>query len=270
LKSLGDTYLTALTLLTVLILAFACSSEPELLRVFAAAGAQRPIDEAAELFRKERGAEIDVSYGGAGEVLARMAFAGMGDVYIAPEQRFMQSAVDRGAVDPTTIEGLAYMVPVLAVQEGNPKGVTALSDLARPGIRVAVTRPETTLLGQYAPEIFQKAGLENEINKNLVTKAARPDLLVTWLMLGEVDAVITWHLYAHLAGDEIQLIPLLPDQLTGIAEMQAAVATYSRSSDLAQSFVRFLSAVDGQEVFRKYGYIVDAEELQMYWTGPRE
>ena len=145
------------------------------------------------------------------------------------------------------------MVPVIAVRKGNPKHVAALSDLARPGIRVAITRPEATLLGEYAPEIFQKAGLAEEIGENIVTEAARPDLLVTWLSLGEVDAVITWHFYEALAPHDIEVIPLPPEQLPGVGEMQAAVSTYSKNGDLAESLVAFLASAEGKAVFGKHG-----------------
>ena len=246
-----------------------CDSASASVSVFAAAGAKPAIDEAAQEFQEQYGTKAEVSYGGGGEVLARMVLAETGDVYIAPEQEFMRSAVEQGAVDPRTIKSVAYMIPVLAVQKGNPKRVAALSDLARPGIRVAITRPETTLLGKYAPEIFQKAGLAEEIGKNIVTEAARPDLLVTWLSMGEVDAVITWQFYQSLAPEDIEVVLLPPEQLTGIGEMQVAVSTYSKNRDLAASFVEFLASAEGKAVFNKHGYIVDAEELEKYWPSAR-
>ncbi|TET94929.1 MAG: molybdate ABC transporter substrate-binding protein [Dehalococcoidia bacterium] len=246
-----------------------CDSASTSVAVFAAAGAKPAMDEAAERFQEQYGIQVEVSSGGGGEVLARMVLAETGDVYIAPEQEFMKSAVEQGAVDPKTIKTVAYMIPVLAVQKGNRKHVTALSDLARPGMRVAITRPEATLLGKYAPEIFQKAGLAEEIGKNIVAEAARPDLLVTWLIMGEVDGVITWHFYQSLAPDDIEVVLLPPEQLTGIGEMQVAVSTYSNNRELAERFVDFLASAEGEAVFSKHGYIVDAEELEKYWPAAR-
>lgn len=245
----------------------ACSSSTRSLAVFAAAGAKPAVEETVGRFQRERGHEIEVSYGGGGQVLARMVFFETGDVYIAPEQQFMKSAVEEGAVDPATIRNVAYMVPVLVVQKHNPKRLSTLSDLTRPGTRVAVTRPETTCLGIYAPQILQRAGLSEAIGENIVVHAPRPDLLMTWLVLGEVDAIITWHFYGDLAGDDIEVIWLPPEQLPGIGKMQAAVATYSENHVLASSFVDFLASADGQAVFEKHGYIVDARELAKHWTG---
>ena len=188
---------------SLLLAIVACSSSTGSLRVSAAAGAKPALDEAVRRFQDERGCGIEVSYGGGGEVLARMVFAETGDVFMAPEQRFMKSAVEQAAVDPATIRDIAYMVPVLAVQKDNPKHVAAVSDLTRPGMRVAVTRSKTTCLGEYAPQIFQRAGLARAISENVVAQAPRPDLLITWLVLGDVDAVVTWHFYQNLAHDDI-------------------------------------------------------------------
>jgi len=242
-----------------------CSSSNESLRVFAAAGAKLALDEAVGRFQHEQGGAIEVSYGGGGEVLARMVFAERGDVYIAPEQRFMKSAVEQGAIDSATIRDIAYMVPVLAVRKGNPKRVAAVSDLARQGMRVAVTRSKTTCLGEYASQIFEKAGLAEAIAKNVVAQAPRPDLLITWLALGDVDAVITWHFYQDLAPGSSEVIWLPPEQLPGIGRMQTAVATFTKNHDLARRLVDFLASADGKAFFAKHGYIVDARELARHW-----
>lgn len=248
--------------------AAACSpSSSTPLSVFAAAGAKPAVDELVGVFRRERGAEIEVSYGGGGQVLARMVFLERGDVYIAPEQGFMRDAVERRAVEAETIRDLAYLVPVLAVRKENPKRVETLSDLTRPGVRVAVARPETTCLGEYSPQIFRRAGLAGPIGANVVAQAPRPDLLVTWLVLGEVDAIITWHFYGELARGEIEAIWLPPELLTGIGRMQAAVATYSEDADRARGFVDFLTSIDARDVFEKHGYIVEARQLAKHWPG---
>jgi molybdate transport system substrate-binding protein len=261
--------LFAYLLLTLLMVVAGCDSGAESVFVFAAAGAKPALDEAAGRFQEEHGVEIEVSYGGGGEVLTRMVSAETGDVFIAPEQKFMASAVEQGAADPSTIKTVAYMIPVLAVQKGNPKQITALTDLPKPGIRVAIARPEATLLGKYTPEIFQKAGLADEIEKNIVTEAARPDLLVTWLSMGEVDVVITWHFYQSLAPNDIDVVWLPPEQLTGVGEMRAAVSTYSNNRGLAENFVDFLASAEGKAVFDEHGYIVGSEELEEYWPSAR-
>ena len=248
-----------------LTLGSSCSPAASELSVFAAAGVMPAVDEICQKFEEQYGTKVQTNYGGGGQILLAMIAARTGDVFIAPEQRFMETAGEKQAIDPETTKSIAYMIPVIAVQKGNPKNITALADLARPRIRVAITWPETTLLGEYAPQIFQKAGLTGAIEENIVTQAARPDHLLTTLVMGEVDAVIIWHFYQSLAPDKIEVIFLPPEQLTGIGEMQVAVSSYGNDRRTAQWFIDFITSANGKAIFKKYGYIVDAEEVKKYW-----
>ncbi len=252
-------------LILVLTLSNACSPTESKLSVSAAAGAKPAVDEICQKFEGQYGNEVEISYGGGGEVLSQMILSRSGDIYIAPEQRFMETAEEKQAIDPETIKSAAYMMPVIAVQKGNPKQIATLADLAKPGIRVAITRPETTLLGKYAFEIFRKAGLAEAIEKNIVTEAARPDSLLTMLVMGHVDAGIIWHFYQIMAHEEIEVIFLPPEQLTGIGEMQIAASVYSNNRKLAQQFIDFATSPEGKTIFEKHGYIVDAQEVKRYW-----
>ena len=242
-----------------------CSTAESGLSIFAAAGAKPPIDDICQKFGEQCGIKVEINYGGGGEVLSQMILSKSGDIYIAPEQKFMEMAMEKKAIEPETIKNLAYMIPVIAVRKGNPKNVVTLGDLTRSGIRVAVTRSETTLLGRYAPEIFEKAGLTEAVRNNIVTEAARPDSLLTMLVMGQVDAGIIWHFYQTQAPDQIEVIFLPPEQLTGIGEMQAAVSVYNWDKKTAQRFIDFITSVDGKTIFRKLGYLVDAEEVKQYW-----
>jgi molybdate transport system substrate-binding protein len=233
--------------------------------IFAASGAKPAIDEICREFEQRFGVGVTINYGGGGEVLSRMILAKTGDVYIAPEQRFMDTAKEKQAVYPDTIKSVAYMIPVIAVLKGNPKQITCLADLARPGVRLAITRPESTLLGKYAPEIFDKAGLGEAIQSNIVTYASDPNNLLAMLVTGQVDAGILWHFYQNLAPEKIDIISLTWEQLTGIGEMQIAVSAYSKDMETAQRFIDFTISDDGKALFKKNGYIIDSEELKQYW-----
>jgi len=259
----------SLFLLILLVLSLShsagCSTELGMVSVFAATGSKPAIDEVCQNFEEKHGVNVQVSYGGGGEILNQMVLAKSGDVYIAPEQNFMRIAKEKGAIKPKTVMTMAYMIPVIAVREGNPKGVHSLADMARPGIRVAITRRETTLLGRYSPEIFQKSGFGDAIDKNIVTHAPHPHGLLTMLVMGQVDAGILWHFFESLAPDKIETVFMSPEQLTGIGEMQIAVSAYSKETELAQQFVDFATSSEGKTIFKRHGYIVDTEEVKRYW-----
>jgi molybdate transport system substrate-binding protein len=241
-----------------------CAKPAGTLSVFAAAGTKPAFDEVGERFTEKYGTTVTLTYAGGGEVLNQMVLSQSGDIYVAPEQSFMDSAVVKGAVDAATITSVAYMIPVIGVKKGNPLNIQTLADLARPGVRVAITRPETTLLGDLAPEIFEKAGLSEAINKNIITEAARPDNIVTMLIMGQVDAGIIWNFYPVQSPD-IEVIYLAPEQLTGVGEIRIAVSTYCQDKKTAQRFIDFVVSTSGREIFEKCGYLVDSEEVSKYW-----
>jgi molybdate transport system substrate-binding protein len=255
-----------LILVALVVITPACSGgSSSTLTVFAAAGAKPALDEICAAYREKSNVVVEVTYGGGGEVLSQLELDRSGDVYVAPEQSFMQKAVEKQLVVPEIVTAIAWMVPVIAVPVENPQSITKLEDLARPGVRVAVTRPETTLLGKYAPEIFEKAGLADAIGQNIVTEAARPDSLLTMLVMGQVDAAILWNFYEVQSADDVAVIYLAPEQLTGIGEMRAAVTSFTENEDEAQRFVDFLGSPEVKKIFEELGYIVDGEVLQKYW-----
>ncbi len=241
------------------------SDRAHTLVVFAAGGAWPAIDAICQGFEGQYSLTAETVYGGGGEILAKMMLAKSGDIYVAPEQRFMETAIEKKAIDPATIQTVAYLVPVIAVKRGNPKGIHSLADLAKQGVRLAITRPETTLLGEYAPEIFRTAGLEEAIMHNVATYASDPNNLLTMLMMGQVDAGIIWQFYGTMASDKIETIFIAPGQLTGIGKMQIAVSAYSSDAKRAGGFVDFATSPAGKAIFKRCGYIVDAEEVKSYW-----
>jgi molybdate transport system substrate-binding protein len=255
---------TVILLLGILILTiytWSCSGSTSI-GVFAAGGAKPVLDEICQKFQENHKIKMGVSYGGGGEILSKLILAKCCDVFIAPEQIFMDSAKKKGAINPQTIRSIAYMVPVIAVPKGNPGNIRNIADLARPGVSVAITRPETTLLGKYAPEIFDKAGLAEEIAKNIQTYASDPNNLLTMLFMGQVDAGIIWHFYDDLANGNIETIPLHFEELTGIGEMQAAVSSYTKDGRTAQRFIDFIASSEGKTLFAKNGYAVNMEEVR--------
>lgn len=260
-------FLSILLIVTIMIMIFigSCSQKTSNLNVFAAAGAKPAIDRVYQEFQEKSGITMDVSYGGGGEVLSQMMLSRCGDIYIAPEQKFIEMAVEAQVIDPETIRTVAYMIPVIVVQKGNPKNIQTLADLARPGIKVAVTRQETTLLGKYAPEIFAKEGLAEEIGENIVTVAVRPDNLLTMLVMGQVDAGILWHFYGIQDSNRIENVYLLPAQLTGIGEMQIALTVFCRNTNKALEFFDFIDSAEGKAIFQQQGYLVNTEEVEEYW-----
>jgi molybdate transport system substrate-binding protein len=238
--------------------------------VFAAAGTKPAVDAAAQSFEQKYGTKVVINYGGGGEVLSSMVISKKGDIFIAPEQKFMDSAKKQGAIDnKASVSSLAYMIPVIGVKKGNPKNILSLADLAKPDTRVVTGNPETTALGILAPEILQKAGLYETVKPNIVTNAPQVTAIITMLKMNQVDAGFIWHYFSTTSANDIETISIPRDYVTGIGEIQVAVSSYSQEAKTANQFVAFMTSAEGNDIFRKNGYITDRQEAAKFWISPR-
>lgn len=255
--------LLRLPALSLLLAAVGCARPAApALTVFAAEGARPALEQIRRDFEDRSGIRVEAMYGGGGESLAKMLLARRGDVYLAPEQGFMERAAAEGAIMPETARTVAYLVPVIAVGAGNPKNIRSLADLARPGMRVAVTNPETTLLGKYAPEMFEKAGLAEAVGRNTVVSASGPGNLIAMICLGQVDAGIAWHFYPTLSREKAEAVLLPRGEIPGFGEMRAAVSAYSNEKEAAGEFVEFLASDAGKIVWKAHGYAANLKEAE--------
>jgi len=159
------------------------------------------------------------------------------------------------------------MVPVIAVRKGNPRHIRSVDDLASWGVRIAICSPSTTLLGEFAGDIFRSSSLKKMIEKNIVTQMARPDGLLTMLILGSIDAGVIWHFYGSMAENEIDMVFFPPSQVRESGKMQIAVSAYCRNEEIAARYIDFATSAEGREIFRKRGYFTGGEEEGKYVAG---
>ena len=76
-----------------LILGYSCTnSASDSLIILAAGGSKPAMDEICLEYNRQHKMQVTVSYAGGGDLLQQMQFGDFGDVYIAPEQSFMDTA----------------------------------------------------------------------------------------------------------------------------------------------------------------------------------
>jgi molybdate transport system substrate-binding protein len=228
----------------------------EEIAVFAGSASKPPLDEAARTFEKQTGIKVYLTYGGSGTVLSQMELSKTGDVYIPGSPDFLAKAEKNKVTDPVSTKIVAYLIPVISVQHGNPLNIQSLSDLARPGIKIGIGNPSTVCVGLYAIEILDANHLLTDINKNIVTQAASCDNTATLISLKSVDAVMGWDVFHYWNPDNIDSVYLKPNQIPRIAYIPAAISTFTKNKKNAGEFINFLTGSTGQDIFEKAGYNV--------------
>lgn len=235
--------------------------------VFAGAASKPPLDEAAEAFTNKTGIPVYCTYGGSGSVLSQMELSKTGDLYIPGSPDYIPKAERKEIIDPTSTRLIAYLVPVIAVQKGNPKNIQSLADLTKPGVTVGIGNPASVCLGLYSVEILDYNNVLEDVFKNIVTQAASCDATATLVSLKSVDAVIGWDVFQYWDPENIDVVYLKPEQLPRIAYIPAAVSTFTEDRTGAQQFIDFLISKDGQAIFTKWGYITTETDARKYAPG---
>jgi molybdate transport system substrate-binding protein len=245
----------------------ASGTSSETLLMYAGSASKPPTEEAIQLFEQKTGIKIEVVFGGSGKVLSQMKLAKEGDLYFPGSSDYMEKAKKDGDVIPETEARIAYLVPAINVQTGNPKNIQALKDLTQPGIKLAIANPESVCVGLYAVEIIENnlsAAEKAAFKANLLNYTESCEKTATAISLKQVDAVIGWSVFQDWDSTKIQSIALKASEITRVGYIPIAVASYTKKQAAAQQFIDFLASAEGQAIFTKYGYFTTSDQAIAY------
>lgn len=232
--------------------------------VFCGAASKPVMEEAAEQFEKDYGIGVELHFGGSGTMLSQMIIAETGDLYIPGSHDYMLRAIKDDVVDDETIEILAYVVPAIIVQEGNPKNIQDLEDLAKPDVKVGIGDPESVCVGEYAVEVLKYNNLYDDVKPNIVVYAESCSKTAALVTIGQVDAIVGWKVFEKWNPNKSDCVLIDPYGIPKISCIPGAVSTYTTNRINAQKFLDFLASNEGQEIFRKYGYLSTIDKARIY------
>lgn len=234
--------------------------------IFAGAAASPVYREACEAFESKYNVKVELRLGGSGSLLSAMEIARVGDVYIPGSPEYLVKANKLGVVNLTAIPArvFAYLVPAILVQKGNPKGISTLEDLAKPGIRVGIADPESVCVGLYAKELLEFNGLWEDVKKNIVVHAESCEATATLIFTGTVDAIIGWHVFHYWNPEKTDLIWVEPEKIPKVGYIAGAVTVFAEDKEIAANFLDYLASQDMRGVWARYGYIPTLEEARIY------
>ena len=231
---------------------------------FCGAASKPAMEEAAQAFTRQTGIKVYLNFGGSGTVLSQMKIAKEGDLYIPGSPDYMVMAERDGVVESGSAKIIAYLIPSIVVQPGNPKNIQTLADLAKPGIKVGIGNPESVCVGLYAFEILEHGGLLEAVGKNVVTYAGSCDKTATLIAFKSVDAIIGWDVFPAWNPGTMDAVRLNPEQLPRLAYIPVAMSNFSQDKENASKFMDFLISAEGKKIFDKWGYITSENEVRKF------
>lgn len=222
----------------------AASLEGHTLNIYCGAGMTKPFQKIADTFKEETGCEMAITFANAGQIQAQINTAQEGDLFIAgseEELKPVQEAVSASVK-------LVKHIPVLAVQSQNPKGITGLSDLENPELRVVLGDAESTPIGKIANKALTDAGILEKVN--VVARTTTAPAIITALTQDECDAAIVWK---ENIGEGVEMIDT-PDMEPYIKTVPAASLTYCADDDALNAFLDYLASDTAKKIWSNAGY----------------
>lgn len=222
-------------------------------RVLAAASLTEVFTTLAKAFEAAHpGTTVTPSFGGSSALAEQIRQGAPADVFASADDATMQPLEQAGLVEAPTV--IARNRLTLVVEKGNPKGIGALADLARPGTVFVLCAPAVPC-GRLGAAALQRAGvtarpasLEDNV-KSVTNKVA----------LGEADAGIVYVTdvaAARAAGGKVDAVAIAgADDPALAAVYPMAVVKGAVNSAGARAWLSFVAGPDGQRALRSAGFL---------------
>jgi ABC-type molybdate transport system substrate-binding protein len=222
---------------------------PEPPLVLFSGGLNRPaIEDTLKTFEQREGCKLTTVYNGCGILVAQMKAGARPDAYCACDVSFLGQVQDL-FLEPVN---LSQMDILIALPQGNPKGITSLRDLTKEGLKLGVGNSQQGALGALTERMLEKAGLLKDVMANVRSQAPTADMLVNQLRAGGLDAVLVYESNISQVREHVDTVRL---DLPGATAIQPfAIARGSQHQQLAQRLLDAITSAESQEKYRKAGF----------------
>ena len=226
------------------------AKNPDALLIYAGAGLKKPIQDIGSSFTNETGIPVVFNFQGSGTLLTQMDITHKGDIFIPGGTADYKTAQGKDLVTGEP-QYLAYHVPMIAVQKGNPLNIASIEDFAKQGLKIGLGDIKATAIGSAGDKLFRKLGIAGDVEKNVVVRTATINELVTAMNAGSLDAaLLTMDQINNKTMDAIAL----KDVNDYVLIVPIGVTTFSKQAEKSHKFVDYASSDAGKAVFKKYGF----------------
>ena len=193
------------------------------------------------------GLSITYNFAGSNALVAQIMHGAPADVFASADMKNMQKLVDAGLVDaPVTF---ARNKLEIAVAPGNPKHITGLADLAKPGVST-VLEAVGVPAGDYTRSVLAAKGVA-VTPKSLETDVKSALAKVT---SGEADATVVYVTDVAAAGSKVAGVSIADADQPAITYPIAVIKAASNMA-AAQAFVQSAVSGDVQQALERAGFV---------------
>lgn len=220
-------------------------------RIYSAGAVASPLMDAAEFFEKEFNIKCDVRAGKPSELLNEIERSKIGDVFSSGAEYILDDAEDQGLIIRGSRKSLGCRRSVIIVPVGNPAKITSLRDLCNEGVKIGIA-VDGCLKGVW-DDIASKAGLTDQIRKNITHHADACGSLMGLIHSGKVDAIIGWNAFQGVWPDTCEVVEL-PASVQVFRSTVAGIISYTRDKELATKFIDYITLAPIRKIYESYGW----------------
>jgi len=236
----------------------ATAPEPRTLHVFAAASLTDAFTEIGKNFKTANpGVTVTFNFAGSQALRTQIEEGAPADVFASANKTEMDTLVAGVHVTEGTPQIFLNNRLVVILPSDNPAALEKLEDLASSGLKLVFAAEEVPV-GKYTRQALDQLNgqlgndFKDKVLANVVSNEDNVKQVVAKVQLGEADAGIVYTSDA-VAAPELKTIEI-PAELNVIAEYPIATLIQSANTDLADAFIAYVLAADGQAVLQKWGF----------------
>ena len=210
-----------------------------------------PMERLCAEFTAETGIAVATTLSGSEDFLPIVKAGQEGDILVTHDP-FLDYVTEAGALSDSVHVG--FVAPVLAVQEGNPKGLSSIDDLTQEGLKVALSDPKFSTCGEMVAALIEKKGIKDAVMKSVGNRLTKGHShLGNLLKLQEVDAVVMWNGVAYTYRDSLDVVKT-PYEYDEEIRVHIIGLNYTTQPEALKRFIEFARS-RGPETFVEYGYV---------------
>jgi molybdate transport system substrate-binding protein len=182
------------------------------------------------------------------------------DVFISASQKYTTELTNGGYFVTGTVKPLTSNYVIVILPKDNPAGIRTLSDLAKPGVKIAmadnsvpVGAATTGVMAKMAKSTEYGPAWNTSVYNNVITYEMAEPAVANKVQLGEVDAGFVYESTYNAGMDKYQSISV-PKALNYLQTYQIAILKESTSTGAAADFETFMLSDAGQKILRDYGF----------------
>jgi molybdate transport system substrate-binding protein len=217
--------------------------------VFAAASLTASFNALGSSFQTANpGVTVKLNYAGSPTLVTQIEQGAPADVFASADTANMDKLTADGYTTGTS-RVFAHNQLEIVVAPGNPKGITGLADLAKPGV-IYITEAPTVPAGKYSLQALASANVK-VTPKSLETSVTG---VISKIELGEADAGIVYTTDVTAAGSKVAGVQI-PAADNVIATYPMATVKGTANPAVAGAFIAYVLSSKGQSTLATFGFL---------------